>query len=214
MRINLPFYSSESSLSPKKMPKQDSGHETCSMTWIIENMKGKCLGREKRKKKKTKEWRQQKQLKAVKELSLEEWFSNENKIGFKQLSAGDSPLAARESICFYDFGDFSFSLEQLLHSDSPSVAKSAYSSDHSVDYAFSLEKLLKDEDVDIAAEKGLCALTGQTYEEEKELISLTRDQSCKERKRVSFRLPEASDIIIIYLPDVNNLKVHQCPKHA
>lgn len=168
------------------MPKEDSCNGRKSIiVWIVENFKQSYLLRKKRKQKRNKEEEQQQQKKG-KELTLEEWLlqspitqnyinCNADHCDLKHGPNSDYPSVARESTYFSNCGECSLSLEQLLNDGDVEI--------FSVGYGISLENLLKDEKVD---------------EKEMGFNSMTRSQSSTVRKRVSFRLPEVSETIILH----------------
>lgn len=198
MRIfSLPFCSSGPCLSPERSPEQDSGHDE------VKSVKPKCLGRKKKnmrkiKKQKNKKERRQPQSKRAnsKHLALEEWFpkspsvvkkSNCNNKEYKGLKHRSG------SACVSESGEYStVSLEDLLNSSNynTSVDTESVCFSESRDFSFSLEKLLKNQ--------------RKVEEDEMELNSFSRSQIGKEKKKkVSFRLPEVSDIIILNSPEVD-----------
>ncbi|KOM46566.1 hypothetical protein LR48_Vigan07g027000 [Vigna angularis] len=116
-----------------------------------------------------------------KELTLEEWLlqspttqnygnCNGDHCDYNHRPNSDYPSVARESTYFSNCGECSLSLEQLLNDGDVGI--------FSVGYGISLENLLKDE-------------------KEIGFNSLTSSQSSTVRKRVSFRLPEVSETIIL-----------------
>lgn len=175
----LPFHFSEPYSSRKRLPKEDPCHEKVRLgTWIVENMKPTCLRRKKRKQKQKKVRQQQQQQKMGKELTLEEWLLRSPIIEKNGNCNGEHYGYKHDSGSDYPSvaGEYSLSLEQLLRSEDYTPV--------SEDYGISSEKLLKDEKVDV---------------KEMEFNSLTtRNQSSQVKKRVSFRLPKVSDIIIFH----------------
>lgn len=179
MGSNFSFCCSEAYFRSQRLPKEDSGFvKASSVVWIAKNIKQTYFLRKKgMQKKKNKEEQHQKK---GKELTLEEWLlkspiiekggnCNGDHCGFKHVSGIDYPSVTREGNYFSDFGGYSLSLEQHLDGG---------------DYTdLSVENLLKDEKVDV---------------KEMGFNSLTRSQSSKVRKRVSFRLQEVSETIILY----------------
>lgn len=173
----LPFRFSKPYSSRKRLPKEDSCHEkVCLGAWVVENMMPTCLRRKKRKQKQKKE-RQQQQQKMGKELTLEDWLLRSPIIEKNGDCNGEHYGFKHDSGSDYPSvtGEYSLSLEQLLRSEDYTPV--------SEDYGVSLEKLLKDQKVDV---------------KEMEFNSLTRNQSSQVKKRVSFRLPKGSDIIIFH----------------
>ena len=181
MGSNFSFCCCEAYFRSQRLPKEDSCYGKASLVvWIVENLKQTYLLRKKRMQKTNKEGQQQQQQKMGKEVTLEEWLlkspiiekggnCNGDHCGFKHVSGIDYPSVTREGNYFSDFGGYSLSLEQHLDGG---------------DYTdLSVENLLKDEKVDV---------------KEMGFNSLTRSQSSKVRKRVSFRLQEVSETIILY----------------
>lgn len=186
MTINCSFCCSEAYFRSQKLPKEESCNGRVGlMVWIVENIKQNYLLRKKRVQKRNKEGEQQQQQKMGKELTLEEWLlqspttqnygnCNGDLCDYKHRPNSDYPSVARESTYFSNCGECSLSLEQLLNDGDVGI--------FSVGYGISLENLLKDE-----------------KEDEKEIgfNSLASSQSSTIRKRVSFRLPEVSETIIL-----------------
>ncbi|WJX64805.1 hypothetical protein P8452_49540 [Trifolium repens] len=115
----------------------------------------------------------------LKLVTLEEWFLN------SPIMQKDGNLnvqnMARKNAYFSDSGVYSLSLEQLLVLDDVDDDFTILSSEC---YSFSSKKLLKNENIDV--------------KEMRLLKSLSRKQSSKMKKSVSFRLPEVSDVIILH----------------
>jgi len=186
MGIHFSFCRSEAYFRRPKLAKEDSCYGRVSLiVWIVENFKQNYLLRKKRVQKRNKEGEQQQQ-KMGKELTLEEWLlqspimqkydnCNGDYCGFKHRSNSDYPSVARESSYFSNSGECTPSLEQLINDGDVEI--------FSVGYSICSENLLKDEKVD---------------EKEMGSDSLTRSQSSTVRKRVSFRLPEVSETIILH----------------
>jgi len=186
MRINFSCCRSEAYFRRSKLPKKDSRYGRVSLiVSMVENIKHNYLLKKKRVQKRNKVGKQQQQ-KMGKELTLEEWLlqspimqkygnCNADHCGFKHDSNSDYPSVAPESTYFPNCGECTLSLEQLLNDGDVEI--------FSVGYTISAENLLKDEKVD---------------EKEMGFDSLTRSQSSTARKRVSFRLPEVSETIILH----------------
>lgn len=182
MATKFSFFSSDHPhFPPERLSKEDSIHEKVTFkVWIARKFKRSYLLGKKRKQE------QKPQLKMGMEfkLTLEEWLLqspsvnksgiyNDEHCGYK------NHYVARKNAYFADSREHSCSLEKLLNG--------ANHATFSMDGNISLENLLKDENIDV---------------KEMEFGLLTRSQSSKMRKRVSFRLPEVSDIIILYPPEV------------
>ncbi|KAK7385990.1 hypothetical protein VNO78_32007 [Psophocarpus tetragonolobus] len=187
MGINFSFCCSEAYLRRQRLPKEDSSCGNISLVvWFVKNIKQTYLLRKKRMQKLNKEGKQQQQQKMGKELTLEEWLlkspimekdgnCNGDHCGFKHHSESDYPSVARQRTNFSDCGEYNLSLEQLLNG--------ADCTAWSMDYSITSENLSKDENIEV---------------KEVEFNSLTKSESSKVKKRVSFRLPEVSDTIILY----------------
>ena len=155
--------------------KEDSCYGKASLVvWIVENLKQTYLLRKKRMQKTNKEGQQQQQQKMGKEVTLEEWLLK-------------SPIMEKHGNCNGDHCD----LKHGSNCDYPSVARESVYFSEWGEYSLSLDQLsngddysdLKDEKFDI---------------KEMGFNPLTRSQSSKVKKRVSFRLPEVSETIILY----------------
>ncbi|KAK7300009.1 hypothetical protein RJT34_10840 [Clitoria ternatea] len=190
MGINFSFCSCGAYFSPQRLSKEDSCDvgKDGFVAWIVENIKQTYFLRWKRLQEKNKEGK--KQLKKGKELTLEEWLlkspimekdgncNGGDHCSFKHHTGSDYPSVAGERTHFSDFKEYGLSLEQLLDCGATLP----------MDKSISLENLLKDEKVDV---------------KEVEFNSLTRNQSCKAKKRVSFRLPEVSETFTLHPSEVN-----------
>ncbi|KAE8125470.1 hypothetical protein FH972_020275 [Carpinus fangiana] len=141
-----------------------------SRSSIIEFMKPKCIWtKSKKKKRQAQEKGEQQQLKMVKDLTLEECLS------------ASPPGCAYEQSFTNGGGHEYLVLKQLFDRVYPAI------SGEDEDYSFyrnSTERLLKVEEID---RREMC------------VSSLSRSQSVKVKKSVSFRLPEEADIIRFWL---------------
>ncbi|KAG4382153.1 hypothetical protein GLYMA_14G018150v4 [Glycine max] len=173
MGSNFSFCCSEAYFRSQRLPKEDSGFvKASSVVWIAKNIKQTYFLRKKgMQKKKNKEEQHQKK---GKELTLEEWLLK-------------SPIMEKHGNCNGDHCD----LKHGSNCDYPSVARESVYFSEWGEYSLSLDQLsngddysdLKDEKFDI---------------KEMGFNPLTRSQSSKVKKRVSFRLPEVSETIILY----------------
>lgn len=171
--------------SAERSPNEEkyyANHRSVSSTAtsVVEFLKPKCLRKEKKKdmemQQKEKQEDHQQLTSTVKEvLTLEEWF-------MASPGTGD--------YCFWTKGGeycvFKHYLSKKIHpslaaGDSADFTSKPRAKD-STSNTVSLETLLKMEEID-TEEKGV-------------ISAISRSQSGKEKKRVSFKLPQESDIII------------------
>jgi len=155
-----------------------------SKACIVKDINQTCSMRKNKSQNKKKEGHQkQKMGMEVKLITLEEWLLN-SPIMQKDGNFNGQNLATKNAY-FSESGVYSLSLEQLLVLD----GYDDYTTLSSECYSLSSEKLLKNEKVDV-----------------KEMMlfkSSSRSQSGKVKKTVNFKLPEVSDVIILYPPEIS-----------
>jgi hypothetical protein len=151
-----------------------------SKACIVKDINQTCLLRKNKSQNNKKEGQKKQKMKMeLKLVTLGDWFLN-SPIMQKDGNFNVQNMA-RKNAYFSDSEVCSLSLEQLLVLDDVDDDFTILSSEC---YSFSSKKLLKNENIDV--------------KEMRLLKSLSRKQSSKMKKSVSFRLPEVSDVIILH----------------
>lgn len=163
--------------SAERLPEEEYDNQSVGSRaiWVIDFLKPSRLWTEKDRKMQQKEQQQYQQLKVVKEVvTLEEWFLA-------------SP--GKGNYCFWTKGGDYYVLKQLSNLICPSLSGDCADFVTESRDRVSLGKLLtKEEVLDIG---------------EMDFSSVSKTESGKKKKRVTFKLPEDSDIIIFYSPEVD-----------
>nr|KYP59492.1 hypothetical protein KK1_014928 [Cajanus cajan] len=109
-----------------------------------------------------------------KEVTLAEWLLK-------------SPIMEKDGNCNGDHCDFKHRY--------PSVARARTNFSDSGEYTLSLEQPLNGDYTTLSMDFNI---SSENLLKDEKVNSLTRSQSSRVKKRVSFRLPEVSDTIILY----------------